>query len=507
MSDTTSVLHINRLTVQYGDRKVLDEVSLFLFPGQTLGIAGASGSGKSTLALAIPGLLSAAAQVQGNIVFKGKSLSERSSAQLLAVRGAEIGFIFQEPQTALNPLLPCGTQVSEVIQQHQHCSAKEAHIRTLEWFQKVQLSDPDSTFHAYPHQLSGGQQQRVMIAMALCCNPTLLIADEAVTALDATVQKSILDLLKKLQQELHLTILFISHDMSVIRYIADEIAVMHEGKIVEQGPVDTVLSAPAHAHTRELLRYQSLPPHSAPTATASEPMFQSGPVTVRYPVGIQWPFVPKKTFTAVDGAEIKLFPGECLGVVGESGSGKSSLAREVFQLMGGAQAHVAFISQHPHAALNPRMTIGNAVMEPLLVHRFAQGKAEARQQTVALLASVGLDEGYFDRYPHELSGGQKQRVCIARALAVRPQVLICDEIVSALDVSVQWSILELLEGLRQQYQLTVLFISHDLEVIRRICNRVMVMYQGKIVETNTVEQLFNAPKSAYTQELLAAILP
>lgn len=506
MSDTTPVLHINRLTVQYGDRKVLDEVSLFLYPSQTLGIAGASGSGKSTLALAIPHLLSDAAQVRGEIVFNGKSLPGLPPSQFRSIRGAEIGFIFQEPQTALNPLLQCGAQVSEVIQYHQRCSAKEARERTIEWFKKVQLPDPESTWSAYPHQLSGGQQQRVMIALALCCTPTLLIADEAVTALDATVQKSILDLLKKLQQELHLTILFISHDMGVIRYIADEMVVMHQGKIVEQGPVATILSAPAHEHTRELLRYQSQPPHSAPTANTSEPMFQSGPVTVRYPVGIQWPFMPKKTFTAVDGAEIKLFPGECLGVVGESGSGKSSLAREVFQLMGGAQAHVAFISQHPHAALNPRMTIGDAVMEPLLVHHLASKKTEARAQALELLASVGLDEGYFDRFPHQLSGGQKQRVCIARALAVRPQALICDEIVSALDLSVQWSILELLERLRQQYQLTVLFISHDLVVIRRICSRVMVMYQGKIVETNTVEQLFNAPQSAYTKELLSAIL-
>ena len=506
MSDTTSVLHIDRLTVQYGDVKVLDEVSLFLYPGRTLGIAGASGSGKSTLALAIPSLLSDAAQVSGNIFFKGKSLRELPQKQIRNLRGAEIGFIFQEPQNALNPLLHCGPQVSEVVQLHQRCSAKEAHERTLDWFQKVQLTDPVSTYQAYPHQLSGGQQQRVMIAMALCCNPTLLIADEAVTALDATVQKSILDLLKKLQQELHLSILFISHDIGVIRYIADDIVVMNQGKIVEQGPVESVLSAPSHAHTRELIQYQSLPIQYAPTSTSSEPMFESGPVTVRYSVGIQWPFMPKNTFTAVDGAELTLFPGECLGVVGESGSGKSSLAREVFQLMGGAQAHVAFISQHPHAALNPRMAIGEAVMEPLLVHRLANGKSDARKQAVALLASVGLDDTYFDRFPHELSGGQKQRVCIARALAVRPQVLICDEIVSALDVSVQWSILELLEGLRQQYQLTVLFISHDLEVIRRICNRVMVMYQGKIVESDTVENLFTAPKATYTQELLAAIL-
>ncbi len=500
------ILEIDRLNVRYGAFEAVKSVSLHIDAGTTLGIAGESGSGKSTLAMAIPRLLPLSATVSGDIQFSGNSILQINDNAIQRIRGAQIGVVFQEPMSALNPLLPCGPQVAEILRHHQKISAVAAADTTRNWFEKVRLPDISRIYNAYPHELSGGQQQRVLIAMALCCHPSLLIADEPTTALDVTVQKSILDLLKDLQQELGLSMLFISHDLGVISYMCDQVAVMHQGRIVETGPTADVLQRPVSSYTKELTNSRA---KLAAAAVASAPdgrpvLFDDPSVAVHYPVGKNFFGQPAGWLTAVDQVPVTIYQGECLGVLGESGSGKSSLGREIAARMGGAKGGAVVVFQNPQAALNPRMEAGEAVMEPLLANGLVKNKKEAREKAMELFIMTALGEEHFHRLPKELSGGQKQRLCLARALAVNPRLLICDEIVSALDMTIQVAILELLKDLQVRLGLTLLFISHDMSAIRKVCDRVLVMQNGRVEESGTVEQVFSAPVSPYTVSLLAA---
>lgn len=504
MHQISTVLSIVDLTVQYGQQSVVDSVAFDLKKGTTLGIVGASGSGKTTLALAIPGLLSAQAALNGQVVFQGERLDYGHKNQILQLRGKYIGFIFQEPMSSLNPTMSCGKQITEILQLHLHLSKEIAKRTALDWLTKVQISEPDRIFNAYPHELSGGLAQRVMIAIALCCRPTLLIADEPTTALDVTVQKSILDLLKSLQQELDLTMLFVSHDIGVIRYMSDEIGVMYQGKMVEIGATSDIIQHPKHEHTKALLQA----PSRTTALLSANPsiLFQHSSITVSYPTGKNFWGNAEGQFIAVNAVPITIFAGECLGIVGESGSGKSSLAREIGQLMGFHKGKVAFVDQHPQAALNPLMSVESVLKEVIILHQPNSTKQEVRQEVKRLLDAVQLEEALLNRLPKELSGGQKQRVCIARALAIHPKLLICDEILSALDKPVQAAIIDLIQQLQQQLDLTILFISHDLHVVREICDRVIVLRNGVLEEQNTTDLLFNQPTKPYTQALLSARL-
>ena len=510
-TDQCNMLEIKNLTIRYGAFEAVKNLTLSIGAGNTLGIAGESGSGKSTLALAIPRLLPASAEIDGTISFSGTALTSLGPTDIQRIRGAQIGMIFQEPMSALNPLMRCGEQIAETLQLHLKCSPAEARKQTLNWFERVQLSDTDRIYNAYPHELSGGQQQRVLIAMALCCNPKLLIADEPTTALDVTVQKSVLDLLKSLQAELGLTMLFISHDLGVISYMCKDIAIMHNGELVEHGPAEKVLQTPAADYTRQLMESRraltTLPISNDMVDFADRTViFSDDNVNVTYPAGKNFWGRPAAWIKAVDRVAVTIYEGECLGILGESGSGKSSLGREIAARAGGAKGGAVVVSQNPQASLNPRMTAGEALMEPLLVHHIVPNKKQACEKALELLHLVALEPAHFDRRPSELSGGQKQRLCLARALTIQPRLLICDEIVSALDMTIQAAILDLLKNLQQKLGLTVVFISHDLAVIRKICDRVMVMNGGKTEESGAIEKIFTFPSSDYTRSLLNSAL-
>jgi peptide/nickel transport system ATP-binding protein len=504
MHQISTVLSVLDLTVQYGQQSVVDNVTFDLKKGTTLGIVGASGSGKTTLALAIPGLLSNHAKLSGQVVFQGEKLDYRHKNQIQQLRGKYIGFVFQEPMSSLNPTMSCGKQITEILQLHLGLPKETAKKTALDWLVKVQISEPARIFDAYPHELSGGLAQRVMIAIALCCRPTLLIADEPTTALDVTVQKSILDLLKSLQHELDLTMLFVSHDIGVIRYMSNEIGIMFQGKMVEFGATVDVIQHPKHEHTKALLQASSRTNILMP----SNPLvlFEHSSISVSYPVGKNFWGNPAGRFMAVNAVPVTIFEGECLGIVGESGSGKSSLAREIGRLMGFHKGKVAFIDQHPQAALNPLKRVEAVLQEVVVLHQPNCTKQEVRQEVARLLAAVQLDETLLNRLPKELSGGQKQRVCIARALAIHPKLLICDEILSALDKPVQAAIIDLIQQLQQELDLTILFISHDLHVVREICDRVIVLHNGILEEQNATNLLFDQPTTSYTQALLSARL-
>lgn len=563
-----NILQINNLAVQFETGRSTVEavkgISLTLERGQTLGIVGESGSGKSVTALSIIQLLPkpAARITQGEIIFSATpespscDLLQLDEKKLRQVRGKEIAMIFQEPMTSLNPVFCCGDQVVEAILLHQACTPKEARTRTLELFKLVKLPDPERIFNAYPHQISGGQKQRVMIAMAISCNPSLLIADEPTTALDVTVQKTILELLKEIQSAAGLSMIFISHDLGVIAEICDQVAVMEKGNIVEIGPVRQVLEQPGHPYTRGLIacrpsvfrRYRRLPTlqdfadnsqFRALTVTEKEiaerhAQLAAKPAVlgvenllVRYPKHKNLIGQTTEWLHAVDGVSFEILEGETFGLAGESGCGKTTLGRTIARL-GNAEGgeiyyrdkpmlglsedkfrpyrkEIQVVFQDPYASLNPRMTIGDAIQEPMEVHHLHANRAARREKAINLLKTVGLEENHFNRYPHEFSGGQRQRICLARALATEPRFLICDEIVSALDVSVQATILNLLQDLQEQFSLTYLFISHDLSVIRQMCDRLMVMRQGKADALGNCEELFNKPPTEYVRQLIQAI--
>ena len=557
--------------------KAVNDVSFTLNKGETIGIVGESGSGKSVTSLSAmrlipspPGIISG-----GEIIFHQKNgkktdLLSISKEKMRSFRGNEIAMIFQEPMTSLNPVFTCGDQVMEAIILHQKLTPSAAKLLTIELFEKVQLPDPERIFNTYPHQISGGQKQRVMIAMAMSCQPSVLIADEPTTALDVTVQKTILELMQKLQAEQDMGILFITHDLGVIAELADKVVVMYKGKIVEQGNVWDIFNSPKHPYTKGLLacrppldkRYTFLPTVSDfmtiddkgsildngvsvseftktlvvkknTRETIQKQLFAKSPILNIKELKTYFPI--KGGFfggitdyvKAVDNVSFDVYPGETLGLVGESGCGKTTIGRSIIRLEEATQGEIIYdgkdvtkmdgnqlrefrkdvqiIFQDPYSSLNPRMTIGNAIMEPMQVHGILENDEQRKNKVEELLSRVSLDPSHFYRYPHEFSGGQRQRIGIARALAVNPKFIICDESVSALDVSVQAQVLNLLNELKQEFKLTYIFISHDLSVVKYMSDRMVVMQEGKIEEMGDADQIYNNPKTDYTKKLIDAI--
>ncbi len=563
------LLEINNLTVDFlsagGATRAVDNLSLYLNQGETLGIVGESGSGKSVTALSIMQLLPfPAAKIEAGEIWYHSQREEKGGVNLLTLpendlrryRGADIAMIFQEPMTSLNPVFRCGHQVTEAIQLHQKVSFDAAKDLTLQLFERVNLPDPLRIFNAYPHQISGGQKQRVMIAMAMSCRPAILIADEPTTALDVTVQKAILDLMLDLKEESALSMIFISHDLGVVSEICDRVIVMLQGKVVEEGPVKDILKKPKHPYTRGLVACRPSISHKlhrmatvadfldekafeAKIVTAQEtagrqemlyaqsPLLQVKDLTVRYPSRKNWAGRATEWLHAVNDVSFDVFPGETFGLAGESGCGKTTLGRtiarlteaysgEVFykgaelQKMGDAdfrpyRREIQVVFQDPYSSLNPRMAIGDAIVEPMQVHQLFNTAQARKEKAIALLETVGLSSEHFQRYPHEFSGGQRQRICIARALALEPKFLICDEIVSALDVSIQATVLNLLKDLQEEYGLTYLFISHDLSVIKQMCDRLLIMNRGEIEAIGYPEEIFRNPGREYVRRLLEAL--
>ncbi len=557
--------------------KAVNDVSFELYPGETLGIVGESGSGKSVTSLSIMRLIAdPPGKITGGQIFYNGLSAENPDLLLLSnkeirhYRGKEIAMIFQEPMTSLNPVFTCGNQVMEAITLHQHVSKKEARKRTIELFKEVQLPRPEQMVDSYPHQLSGGQKQRVMIAMAISCKPKILIADEPTTALDVTVQKSIIELIDKLKKEMGMSIIFITHDLGVIAEIADRTLVMYKGKIVEQGKTSDIFTNPQHPYTQGLLAcrppldknllrlptmsdfviendkgefsgsgktieaivHEKLMPEGY-EITRREKLYNQNPILKIEEISTRFP-IKKGLFgkvseyvNAVDGVSFEVYPGEVLGLAGESGCGKTTLGRSILRLqepdsgkiifdntdirmltanaMRKMRKHIQIIFQDPYSSLNPRLTIGYAITEPMYVHGLHGDDKNRKQKALDLLDKVGLTAKAFNRYPHEFSGGQRQRIGIARALAVEPRFIICDESVSALDVSVQAQVLNLLNDLKETFGLTYIFISHDLSVVKFMSDRIMIMNSGKIEEMGTPEEIFNTPKTDYTRKLIDAI--
>ena len=552
------ILEISELGVEFNGIKVLNNSNFELFKGETIGIVGESGSGKSLTALAIMGLIPYPGQIQGKILFNNKEILKLNNKSLQQIRGKEIGIIFQEPMTSLNPVLTCGEQVSETIIQHLKLSQKEAKKKTLELFIKVKLPNPEVTLEKYPHQLSGGQKQRVMIAIAICCDPLLLIADEPTTALDVTVQKTILDLLKEIQIENQMSMVFITHDLAIVSEIAQKVIIMKNGNILEQGNTKQVFENPQNAYTKALIscrppiniRYKNLPTvkdylkdgnaFNAKTVSVDErfethqklykekPIFEILNLKVYYPEKKSWLGKVNSWTKAVDDISFKVYKGEVLGLIGESGCGKTTVGKSIIKLLNNHEGSILYqgknindfnkkelllyrknvqiIFQDPYSSLNPRKTIGTAITEVMLVHNIGKNQTERKSKTILLLEKVGLLSEHFDRYPHEFSGGQRQRVSIARTLALEPKVIICDESVSALDVSVQAQVLNLLNDLKSDFSLTYIFISHDLSVVKYMCDRMLVMNKlGKIEEEGESDAIYQNPQSEYTKLLIHSI--
>jgi peptide/nickel transport system ATP-binding protein len=525
--NSAPVLSVKDLSVALprgGDRKLaVQKVSFDVMPGEIVCLVGESGSGKSVTASTVMGLGSLPI-VSGDIRLEGEDLRKASKARLRDLRGSRMSMIFQEPMTALNPVHRVGEQVIELLKAHnwkgKGVSAEE---RVQQLFADVHLPDPERLMHAYPHQLSGGQRQRVMIAMALALEPALLIADEPTTALDVTTQAQILLLLRELQQTHGTGVLFITHDFGVVADIADRVVVMRYGEVVESGRTEDVLYRPQHDYTKMLINaVPRLKPRQATPITA-EPVLKAQDLSKLYVTRSLFKGV--REVRAVDGIELKLYKGQTLGIVGESGSGKSTAARCVARLIdptGGKvllddtdiahlnvrQLHpfrrrIQVVFQDPYRSLNPRRTVAQSIIEGPL--NYGTSRAEAMERARKLLKIVGIDANALDRYPHQFSGGQRQRLAIARALAMEPEILVADEAVSALDVSVQAQVLDLLESIRDQFGIAILFITHDLRVAARLCDRIAVMQRGKIVEFADTAQLFAAPQHEYTQQLFAAL--
>jgi len=560
-----------------GTVKAVDKVSFSLEKGRTVGVVGESGSGKSVTSLSLmrlipnpPGRI-----VGGRLMYQSRTkglvdLAKVPENEMREFRGNEIAMIFQEPMTSLNPVFTCGDQVMEALILHQDMNKKQAREKTLELFKEVELPRPEKILDAYPHQISGGQKQRVMIAMAMSCNPRILIADEPTTALDVTVQATILDLMRKLRDTHDMGIIFITHDLGVIAEIADHVVVMYKGKIVEQGSVWEIFSNPQHPYTKGLLacrppldhRLKKLPTISdfmeegetgemveldrsmddtihdliitaEETEKRHELLYAKTPILTINNLKTYFP-IREGLFSkvvdnvkAVDDVSFDVYPGETLGLVGESGCGKTTLGRTILRLIEPTAGNIIFdgrditdikgeelrnfrrrvqiIFQDPYSSLNPRITIGSAILEPMQVHKIHADDTVRRQKVHELLERVNLDPAHYNRYPHEFSGGQRQRICIARALAVQPEFIICDESVSALDVSVQAQVLNLLNELREEFGLTYIFISHDLSVVKFMSDRMVVMNEGKVEEMDDADKVYQNPQTDYTKRLIAAI--
>ena len=557
--------------------KAVNDISFTLKKGETIGVVGESGSGKSVTSLSAmrlipspPGVISG-----GEIIFHQDNgpavdLLKLPEDEMRKYRGNDIAMIFQEPMTSLNPVFTCGDQVLEAIMLHQKMSKVEAKDLTIKLFEEVELPDPERIFNTYPHQISGGQKQRVMIAMAMSCKPSILIADEPTTALDVTVQKTILELMQQLQKEHNMGIIFITHDLGVIAELADKVVVMYKGKIVEQGDVLQIFENPQHPYTKGLLacrpplnkRYTFLPTVSdfmkvdengviidnnisvsdftkklvvpkkereknQKELFAKEPILKINNLKTYFPIRNGLFGGVTDHVKAVDDVSFNVYPGETLGLVGESGCGKTTIGRTILRLeeptegemiynntdiakmnpeeLRSFRKEVQIIFQDPYSSLNPRMTIGNAIMEPMQVHGILENDEQRKERVEELLSRVSMDPSHFYRYPHEFSGGQRQRIGIARALAVNPKFIICDESVSALDVSVQAQVLNLLNELKEEYGLTYIFISHDLSVVKYMSDRMVVMQSGKIEEMGDADDIYSKPETDYTKKLISAI--
>ena len=521
-----SILTVNNLTLTVNNQRLLKQVSFKIKRGEIFALVGESGSGKSLTSLAIMQLLPEALNVDsGDIVLNDNSLFTLSEMQMQKVRGRKIAMIFQEPMTALNPVMTIGEQVAEVLRLHLELSEKEIKKRVVELFEEVALPNSKERYGWYPHQLSGGQKQRVMIAMALACEPELLIADEPTTALDVTIQAQVLALLKEIQKKRELSILFITHDMGVVAQMADTIAVMRYGEVLEIAPRDAFFKNPQHEYTKRLLKDAMPSSESKETTSVNKALLEVKDLKVHFPI--------KKGFfkrtvghtKAVDGISLSISKGKTLALVGESGSGKSTIGTAILRLIDTTDGRILFkgvdlaklsqkellpyrrkvqiVFQDPYSALNPRMTVGEIIREGMVSLKVGV-KDKAVQDMVIkdLLVKVGLEFEHFYRYPHEFSGGQRQRIGIARALAVEPELIICDEPTSALDVTVRSQVLELLKKLQKERGLSYLFITHDLSIISTIADEVAVMREGRIVEQGMVDEVMNAPKEEYTKKLL-----
>ncbi len=580
------ILEVRNLCVEFPSSgeivRAVKDVSFNLALGETIGIVGESGSGKSVTSLAVIGLLPTAAKVTGEILFRNPRLANANPVNLLTLsaqqrrtyRGGLISMVFQEPLTSLNPVYTCGEQVMEAILLHEQVSQKEAYRKAIALFDEVKLPNPREMMKRYPHQLSGGQQQRVMIAMALSGNPAILIADEPTTALDVTIQATILQLLRELRDRRGMSILFITHDMGIVAEIADRVVVMYRGQAVETAKVYDLFANPQHPYTQGLLncrprpnqRLKRLPTvadfmkvttnalgeleivsqihsqeekdlllaevSSSAVIERSQHLQQQQPLLSVRHLTKEFPmrsglFGKKTGFKAVDDVSFEVYPGETLGLVGESGCGKSTLSRCLLRLIEPTSGEIIFdgdsvleldakplrrlrrymqiIFQNPYGSLNARQTIGEALMEPMQIHKLGGSPQQRRQRAINLLERVGLGESAMNRMPHEFSGGQRQRICIARTLACEPRFIICDESVSALDVSVQAQVLNLLKDLQQDFGLTYIFISHDLSVVKFVSDRIMVMNRGRIEEIGSAESIYNSPGQDYTRQLIKAI--
>lgn len=558
-----TILSVENLHIEFKSgnlwREVVKGVNFSLKRGETLGLVGESGSGKSVSSLAIMGLLDKnnSKISSGSIIFDCTTdLLQLKESLYRQYRGKKIAMIFQEPMTSLNPVKKCGNQVMEMILQHENCSKKEAHDRTLELFNEVLLPDPCRVFSAYPHELSGGQKQRVMIAMAISCKPDILIADEPTTALDVSVQKSILELIADVQKKYGMGVLFITHDLNLVHKIADRIAVIYKGEIVECGEKENIFNNPQHQYTKGLLACRpplDCRPERLPTVddymngkqtifrtiTTAErqkahadiynrtPILRVKDLRVEYTLSKSFFGKAKKTFRAVNDISFDLYKGETLGLVGESGCGKTTLGRAIMQLVKAESNSMFFenkpisfldksglkrlrkdiqiIFQDPYSSLNPRISVGDAIAEPLKTYNIESNREKRRTIAMEMMEKVGLSGTFYNRYPHEFSGGQRQRIGIARALVLNPKIVICDESVSALDVSVQAKVLNLLEDLKKELGLTYIFISHDLAVVKYVSDRMMVMRNGKMIQIGDADEIYADPQDPYTKSLIEAM--
>jgi peptide/nickel transport system ATP-binding protein len=560
MCNEMPILSIDNLDISFlKERKylpVVHQLTYELYENEILGIVGESGSGKSVSSLAIMGLLPSSISkiANGSIVFEGKDISLLSDQEFQKIRGNEIAMVFQEPMSSLNPSMKCGMQVAEILEIHTSLSKKEIKNQVISLFEKVKLPNPEELFSKYPHQISGGQKQRVMIAMAIACKPKILIADEPTTALDVTVQKEIIQLLKELQRETKMSILFISHDLSLVSEIANRVLVMYKGQIVEQGIAKEIFENPQHNYTKALIasrpsldfRLKRLPTFQdflkesfkSEIVSAEErnknqlKIYSKSPLLEVKNIGKDYfssvgLFGKQHSFKAVNEVSFKIYEGETVGLVGESGCGKSTLGNAILQLDKATSGQIFYkgnditnlnkedirklrkeiqiIFQDPYSSLNPRIPIGKSIMEPMKVHGLFANDAERKAKAIEILERVGLGESFFNRYPHEFSGGQRQRIGIARTIALQPKLIVCDESVSALDISVQAQVLNLLNELKENFGFTYIFISHDLAVVKYMSDQVLVMNKGKIEEMADADELYAHPKSEYTKKLIEAI--
>ena len=518
----------------------VESVNLDIFPGETLGLAGESGSGKSITALAVMGLIAKAGGViaEGSIAFRKKTdhtidLCTANESKMQSIRGNDIAMIFQEPMTSLNPVFTIGDQIKEALMTHKKMSSGKAEKRVLEVLQQVHIPDPDRCIKQYPHELSGGMRQRVMIAMALVCRPKLLIADEPTTALDVTIQAQILWLLKKLKQDTGAALLFITHDLGVMAQVAERVAIMRKGRVLEHGPVHQIYGQPTSPYTKSLLSAVPVlgssaakPETTSQKSDAEEPVLDIKNLSVRFPIKTNFSFKARREVVAVENVSLKIKKGQTLGLVGESGCGKSTICKAIVGLVRGnsgtitvgglpvntrssrqslkLRRKVQIIFQDPMAALSPRRTAFSQIAEPLFIHK-AGTNEQVRERVEWLMERVGLEKQHIHRYPHEFSGGQRQRICIARALSLNPDLVISDEPVSALDVSIQAKVLELLQEIQEELGITYLFVSHDMAVIEKVSDDIAVMFRGRIVEYGSRQSVLNSPTHPYTKNLLQSV--